>query len=181
MKKWQKIDHKLEKPFAKTRSFLWKIENRPTYGDFENKNYTPPTSGNLFTVFYLYNNLIYDIPYNILKFHPDWKHKICLTQHSFNSQLVKEARTHIGWCPPASPTLFLRRELALTRLPRFSPQGFPKRRSLKKAWAYTASTFAASRPILVRKMRFMRFARHLKNIKKNASQHRKKLKVLHEN
>ena len=34
-KNWQKIDQKNEKPPQKTRSFAWKIENCPTYGDFE--------------------------------------------------------------------------------------------------------------------------------------------------
>ena len=54
-KKWQK---KFQKRYQKEHpaphkfqiwSFAWKIENRPTYGDFEKKNYRPPTSPNFLT------------------------------------------------------------------------------------------------------------------------------------
>ena len=51
MKKCQKNDKKIDQKNhptpQKTRSFAWKIENRPTYGDFEKKNEKksrPPTS-----------------------------------------------------------------------------------------------------------------------------------------
>ena len=40
-----KFDQKKEKPPLKGRSFAWKIENRPAYGDFE-KKIRPPTSLN---------------------------------------------------------------------------------------------------------------------------------------
>ena len=43
---WQKFDQKNEKPPQKTRSFAWKIENRPTFLDFEEKKSRPPTSPN---------------------------------------------------------------------------------------------------------------------------------------
>ena len=34
-KKWQKSSPKRARTQARTWSFAWKIENRPTYGDFE--------------------------------------------------------------------------------------------------------------------------------------------------
>ena len=37
----QKMDPKNHPTPQKTRSFAWKIENRPTYGDFEKKNIDP--------------------------------------------------------------------------------------------------------------------------------------------
>ena len=40
-KNWLKVDQKKEKPLQKTWSFAWKIENRPTYEDFEKKNPNP--------------------------------------------------------------------------------------------------------------------------------------------
>ena len=43
MKKCQKNDKKIDQRKhptpQKIRSFAWKIENRPTYGDFEKKNW----------------------------------------------------------------------------------------------------------------------------------------------
>ena len=45
MKKCQKIEKKIDQKNhpapQKTRSFAWKIENRPTYEDFEKKNLDP--------------------------------------------------------------------------------------------------------------------------------------------
>ena len=50
IKKWQKVDkkndQKEEKPPLNFWSFAWKIENRPTFGDFEKKKSRPPTSSN---------------------------------------------------------------------------------------------------------------------------------------
>ena len=40
-KKWQKSSPKRARTQARTWSFAWKIENRPTYGDFEKKNLDP--------------------------------------------------------------------------------------------------------------------------------------------
>ena len=40
-KKWQKSSPKKARTQARTWSFAWKIENRPTYGDFEKKNLDP--------------------------------------------------------------------------------------------------------------------------------------------
>ena len=45
-KNWQKKVPKRAPSPAKTWSFAWKIENRPTSGDFEKKNSRPPTSPN---------------------------------------------------------------------------------------------------------------------------------------
>ena len=51
MKKCQKNDKKIDQKNhptpQKTRSFAWKIENRPTYGDFEKKNLDPQLQQNL--------------------------------------------------------------------------------------------------------------------------------------
>ena len=45
-KTWLKNDKKKEKPPLNFWSFAWKNENRPAYGDFEEKKYRPPTSPN---------------------------------------------------------------------------------------------------------------------------------------